>query len=94
MRYAWNPDAISSSQTSEYMKDWADSIFGNEHSAEINPTTVPSSVLNKDPKLKYNIFFPSLVPRQYCLLLERIIVNPNERYPGYLGAPERNNQTF
>jgi len=35
MRYAWNPDAISANQTSEYMKDWAASIFGEEHSAEI-----------------------------------------------------------
>ena len=35
MRYAWNPDAISSNQTSEYMKDWATSIFGEAHSAEI-----------------------------------------------------------
>ena len=35
MRYAWNPDAISVNQTSEYMKDWATSIFGEEHSAEI-----------------------------------------------------------
>ncbi|WP_294298956.1 glycosyl hydrolase 115 family protein [uncultured Chryseobacterium sp.] len=35
MRYAWNPDAISANQTSEYMKDWATSIFGKEHSDEI-----------------------------------------------------------
>lgn len=35
MRYAWNPDAISANQTSEYMEDWAASIFGKEHAAEI-----------------------------------------------------------
>ncbi|WP_374459424.1 glycosyl hydrolase 115 family protein [Chryseobacterium taeanense] len=35
MRYAWNPDAISANQTSDYMQDWAASIFGKEHAAEI-----------------------------------------------------------
>ncbi|WP_368811048.1 MULTISPECIES: hypothetical protein [Flavobacteriales] len=24
------------------------------------------------------------------VVLERIIVNPNDKYPSYLGAPERN----
>lgn len=35
MRYAWNPDAISANQTSDYMQDWAASIFGKEHAIEI-----------------------------------------------------------
>ncbi|WP_276834807.1 glycosyl hydrolase 115 family protein [Chryseobacterium cucumeris] len=35
MRYAWNPDAISADQTSDYMTDWATGIFGKEHAAEI-----------------------------------------------------------
>ncbi|MES2277246.1 MAG: glycosyl hydrolase 115 family protein [Bacteroidota bacterium] len=35
MRYAWNPDAISADQTFGYLKDWAGSIFGPEHAAEI-----------------------------------------------------------
>ncbi|GEN78154.1 glycosyl hydrolase 115 family protein [Chryseobacterium hagamense] len=35
MRYAWNPDAISATQTSDYMTDWATGIFGKEHAAEI-----------------------------------------------------------
>ncbi|MFY1045979.1 glycosyl hydrolase 115 family protein [Chryseobacterium sp. GP-SGM7] len=35
MRYAWNPDAISATQTSEYMQDWATSIFGKEHAEEV-----------------------------------------------------------
>lgn len=35
MRYAWNPDAISANQTSDYMSDWATGIFGKEHASEI-----------------------------------------------------------
>lgn len=35
MRYAWNPDAITADQTSDYMLNWATSIFGKEHAREI-----------------------------------------------------------
>ena len=35
MRYAWNPDAISARDVSNYTVEWAKQIFGEEHAVEI-----------------------------------------------------------
>lgn len=47
MRYAWDPDAISADNLNDYLKKWAETIFGTEYAGDI------AKILAEYPK--YNL---------------------------------------
>ena len=77
MRYAWNPDTIQPGDEKAYLEDFARSIFGKEHAAEIadiiakyskynlwrKPEAQYPGIFNNEEMLKTNAMWQSLVTR-------------------------------